>query len=258
MCVRVSVSYRSVRQMFCLYVCMYLTFLEGFPEHVSSMLRSSKNVIILGDFNIPWNKPEHSDTITMREILDMYYLHQHINIQTHKLGNTLDWLISNSPDTIQDITSKDFLSDHNIIEWKFQINCKVTEKREITRRDLSKVNEESFKSDLKNNLDVNSKKTLQQNCNNYRDAIKKTIEKHAPLKTKTKMKKEQNPWFDQDAQRLKTQRRLAEKRWIKSKHHVDLIEYKQINIIYKKHLHHCKKTHILNRLSDNENKARNL
>ena len=105
-----------------------LTFLEEFPEHVSSMLRSSKNVIILGDFNIPWNKPEHPDTTSLKEIFDMYDLHQHINIQTHKLGNTLDWLISNSPDTIQDITSKDFMSDH-IIEWKFQINQKVTEKK---------------------------------------------------------------------------------------------------------------------------------
>ena len=170
-----------------------LTFLEEFPEHVSSMLRSSKNVIILGDFNIPWNKPEHPDTTSLREIFDMYDLHQHINIQTHKLGNTLDWLISNCLDTIQDITGKDFMSDHNIIEWKFQINRKVTEKREITRRDLSKVNEESFMSDLKNNLDVNSKKTLQQNYNNYRDAIKKTIEKHAPLKTKTKSKKRTKP-----------------------------------------------------------------
>ena len=64
----------------------------------------------------------------MREILDMYDLHQHINIQTHKLGNTLDLHISNSPDTIQDITGKEFLSDHSIIEWKFQISWKVTEK----------------------------------------------------------------------------------------------------------------------------------
>ena len=64
---------------------------------------------------------------------------------------------------------------------------------EITRRDLSKVNEESFMSDLKNNLDVDRKKTLQQNYNNYRDAIKKTIEKNAPLKTKTKTKKDHNP-----------------------------------------------------------------
>ena len=76
------------------------------------------------------------------------------------------------------------MSDHNITEWKLQINWKVTEKRDITRRDLSKVDEESFMSDLKNNLDVNSKKTLQQNYNNYSDAIKKTIEKHALLKTK--------------------------------------------------------------------------
>ena len=90
----------------------------------------------------------------------MYDLHQHINIQRHKLGNTLDWLISSSPETIQDITSKDFLSDHSIIKWKFQISQKITEKMQTTRRDLSEVNEESFMSDLKNNLDVDIEKTL--------------------------------------------------------------------------------------------------
>ena len=40
----------------------------------------------------------------------------------------LDWLISNSPETIQDIASKDYLSDHSIIKWTFQISEKVTEK----------------------------------------------------------------------------------------------------------------------------------
>ena len=98
-----------------------LTFLEEFPDYISSLFRSSKNIIIL-DFNIPWNKPEHPDTTSMQEILDMYDLHQYIKIQTHKLGNTLDWLISNSPDIIQDIMSKDFLSNHSIIKWKFQIS----------------------------------------------------------------------------------------------------------------------------------------
>ena len=31
-----------------------------------------------------------------------------------------------------------------------------------------------------------------------------------------------------------------------------------MNSIYKKHLHHAKKTHILNKLNDNKNKTRNL
>ena len=77
-----------------------LIFLEEFPDHIPSLFRSSKNIIILGDFNIPWNKPEHPDTISVHENLDMCGLHQHIYIQTHKLGNTLAWLISNNPDTI--------------------------------------------------------------------------------------------------------------------------------------------------------------
>ena len=142
-----------------------ITFLEEFPDNISSLLRSSKNIIILGGFNIPWNKPEHSDTTSMQEILDMYDLHQHINIQTHKLGNTLDWLISNSPDTIQDIMNKDFLSDHSIIEWKFQNSQKVSGKIQ-TRRDLTKINEEIFIHDLKNNLNLDMENTLQQNYNN--------------------------------------------------------------------------------------------
>ena len=135
-----------------------LTFLKEFLDHISSLFRSSKNIIILGDFNIPWNKSEHPDTNSMQKILDMHDLHQHIHTTTHKHGNTLDWLISNSPDTIQDITNKDFLSDHCIIECKFQISQKVSEKIQTSRRDLTKINEESFNHDLKKNLEKDIEK----------------------------------------------------------------------------------------------------
>ena len=94
----------------------------------------------------------------MQEILDMHDLHQYIYTRTCKLGNTLDWLISNSQNTIQDITNKDYLSDHSIIEWKFQISKKENEKIQKSRRDLTKVNEENFNTDLKNNLEINMEK----------------------------------------------------------------------------------------------------
>ena len=39
------------------------------------------------------------------------------------------------------------------------------------------------------NLEIDTRKTLQQNYNNYVDVIKKSMDRHAPLITKTKTKK---------------------------------------------------------------------
>ena len=87
----------------------------------------------------------------------MLDLSQHMHTQTHKLGNTLDWLISNTANNIQDITNKDYLLDHSIIEWKFQISRNVSEKIQKLRTDLTKINEENFKIDLKKNLEIDRK-----------------------------------------------------------------------------------------------------
>ena len=120
-----------------------LTFLDEFLDHISTLLRNSRNISILGDFSIPWNVADHPDTINIQEVMDTYDLKQHIHTQMHKLGNTLDWLISNKPNNILDITNKDFLSDHCIIEWKFQVSQKTREKAQTSRRDLNKIDEKN-------------------------------------------------------------------------------------------------------------------
>ena len=190
--------------------------------------------------------------------MDIYDLKQHIHTQMHRHGNTLDWLISNDTNSIMDLTNKDFLSDHCIIEWKFQVSHKIRGKKQTCRRHLNNIDEKKFKEDLEKSLEIDASKTLQQNYNNYMETITKTINKHAPLLTKTKTKKDYNPWFGKDSQMLKTQRRMAERRWVKSKNNEDLLEYKCLNMIYKKHLHHAKKTSILHELNDNKNKTINL
>ena len=119
------------------------TFLDKFPDHISNLLRSSRNISILGDFNIPWNISEHLDTTSMQEIMDIHDLKQYIHLQTHKLGNTLDWLISNNPDNIMDVTNKDFISGHCIIEWKFQVSLKVREKHRHQEETSAKLMKKS-------------------------------------------------------------------------------------------------------------------
>ena len=135
-----------------------LTFLDEFPDHISTLLRSSRNISILGDFNFPWNIAKYPHTTSMQEIMDMHDLKQHIHIQMCKLGNTLDWLISNSPDNILDITNKDFLLGHCINEWKFQVNQKVREQIQTSRRDFSKIDAEKFNHDLNKNLEIDIEK----------------------------------------------------------------------------------------------------
>ena len=166
-----------------------LTFLDKFLDHISTPLRNSRNINVLGDFNIPWNIVHHPDTISMQEVMDMYDLKQHRHTQMHKLGNTLDWLISNNPTDILDMTNKDFLSDHSIIEWKFQVSHKIREKMHTSRRNLNNIDEKKFKEDLEISIEIDAGKTLQQNYNDYMEAITKTMDKHAPLMTKTKTKK---------------------------------------------------------------------
>ena len=53
---------------------------------------------------------------------------------------------------MQDITTKDYLSDHSLIEWKFLISGKASEKIQKSRRNLTKINKENFNIDLKKNL----------------------------------------------------------------------------------------------------------
>ena len=42
-------------------------FLEEFLDHITSLFRSSSIILFLWDFNIPWNKPENPDTISMQK-----------------------------------------------------------------------------------------------------------------------------------------------------------------------------------------------
>ena len=88
-----------------------LTSLEEFPYFLTSVLKENSQPTILGDFNTPWNSPDHIDTQSSN-------LHQLINFPTRKAGNTLDWIIHRADkNCIQNITKSDFLSDHYIIEW---------------------------------------------------------------------------------------------------------------------------------------------
>ena len=86
------------------------TFLDEFGEIVTSLLQENSQTIIIGDFNVPWNLTEHTDTKRLKDILNTFNLTQEIDFPTHKAGNVLDWIIhKEQQNCIHNLTKLEFL-----------------------------------------------------------------------------------------------------------------------------------------------------
>ena len=74
-------------------------------------------------------------------------------MQTHKQGNTLDWIISKeNSTTISGISEGDYLSDHCAITCTHKVEKQPMEKIIHTSRDLKSINEHNFAPDLAERL----------------------------------------------------------------------------------------------------------
>ena len=129
-------------------------FIDEFPDHLSHLLCQTDNPIIVGDINIPQNKTDSLDTISLNEILELYDLEQHVSTPTHKWGNTIDWVMSiKNSEEFLDLHTSEFLSDHCTVEVLNNIKSPNTVKTRSVVRNLKKINWKEFARDL--NLAIN-------------------------------------------------------------------------------------------------------
>ena len=77
-------------------------------------------------------------------------------------------------------------------------------------------------------------------CGNYINDITSIIEKHAPISRRKLTKKQHKSWFDEEALKLKIQRRKAEKTWQKSKCEAHKKRYLLADKCYKRHISYKK------------------
>ena len=68
-------------------------------QNITTLLQQDDDPIILGDINIPSNKGDNMDRESLVAIMSLYNLKQHVDIQIHKQGNTLDWIMSKENST---------------------------------------------------------------------------------------------------------------------------------------------------------------
>ena len=110
--------------------------------------------------------------------MSLYNLKQHVHMQTHKQGNTLDWIISKENlTTISRINEGDYLSDRCAITWTHKVEKPPMEKIIQTSRDLKSIKEQTFASDLAERLHkLNNIDNLQTLYERYIKAVTSTLD----------------------------------------------------------------------------------
>ena len=92
----------------------------------------------------------------------------------------------------------------------------------------------------------------------YMSAIKSTLDIHAPLKEKILAGKSKYPWFDADTYKIKHQRRIAERHWIRTKKGLRQGTLQPRNhMLQKAHLK-SKRKYIVEQINANTTHSKNL
>ena len=109
-------------------------FLDEFSDLMENLSIIGGKLLVVGDFNIPWNNKEHSETQEFQELLSTFNLVQHVNFVTHNGGNTLDYIISREDDhLVTSVSQGDMIADHSTVLVNLQVSKPpTTRKKNVT------------------------------------------------------------------------------------------------------------------------------
>ena len=105
--VTLSLSNRSTN-FFCIYrpppnsknklsVSLFIEQLPALFEFCNSI---GGSVLILGDFNFHYDRPDDPYVSKILDLLHVYNLEQSVHVPTHKQGHILDWIVYRPDDNI--------------------------------------------------------------------------------------------------------------------------------------------------------------
>ena len=186
--------------------------LNALKDYYCNIMRNKKysRVFIIGDLNLPniseieWASGNCSNGFD-QVFLDMFNdlsLEQCIKEPTHRHGNILDVLLTNSPQTLQNVQVRDegsvCASDHFPVT--FNVKANVRRKKAINRDifNFKKANWDKLNEELGSHPwhSILNSSDIEICWNNFKSTLDKSCKKHIPIiKAKDGFKP---PWFDSE------------------------------------------------------------
>ena len=200
-------------------------FFKEFQTYAANLTTTTGKLLIAGDFNIPMDIQDNQGAVKFKELLESLNLRQHVKASTHRLGHTLDLIITREHELLLDSQIKIHppLSDHKPLSFHCYIDKPETLKTKVCYRKTKDIDMCSFKEELAN-LPVMRLQTSDVNelVANYNKELTTLLDRHAPIITKESFVRNQSPWFNDELSQAKKSKRQAERKWIKNPLEINL------------------------------------
>ncbi|XP_071510967.1 uncharacterized protein [Diadema antillarum] len=193
-------------------------FLQGFEELVCELTTYSWKLLILGDFNMHEDTPRKPDVAYFLEIIEEAGLQQHVTTATHKLGHTLDLVISRLDESpVVDCRACDKLySDHFIISCT--VDAAKPKQHDATShcRNFRNLDKGSFITDINEAFhDFPFDGDVDDQTAFYHSTILDVLNKHCPSTKRVHRFCRHPPWYTNEIHQARRSRRKLERRWRK-------------------------------------------
>ena len=191
-------------------------FLDEFSELMETYLPITNHLLILGDFNIHYDKPSDPDTSKFMDLIKSMGLQQHVVGVTHRSGHTIDLILTRETEEIISGTPVNdyMLSDHSTVLCNILVKKPPPVTRQVTYRKIKGIDISAFKDDIKNSaLYTSPEHNVAHLTVQYHQVLSEMLNRHAPEKTCTVPVRPLQPWFDDSVKSEKQKRRQLERKW---------------------------------------------
>ena len=234
-------------------------FFVEFFELLSECITNYDKIMIQGDFNIHVNKSNDLKAVHFLNLLENFDFVQHIAAPTHKLGNTLDLVITRGVCT-NEIGLADLpLSDHQCVFFQVDVaTSKLNNNRITYRRHLDGSAESEFCNIIRSS-DICPPPEINKMANYITNLLSTTLDKVAPLKPKTIKNCRHSPWLNSiSVKQQKRKCRAAERKWRKYKSEVYQDVYKTALLTYNSTVKHARRNYFSKIISSNSGNSKTL
>ncbi|XP_058263764.1 uncharacterized protein LOC131364606 [Hemibagrus wyckioides] len=181
----------------------YSEFLSEFGDFTSNLVVYLDKALIVGDFNIHFDKPEDPLRTAGVSILDSLGVNQNVIGPTHNGGHTLDLIFTFGLNIENRVTlpQSEAISDHYLVSFRMRLSHEMRNlPRYRMKRIFTSATAERFTDslpELSHMIRSPSDPTELDQATDYLDSLfRNTLDTVAPLKRKTIKDKKLAPWYN--------------------------------------------------------------